>query len=602
MPKIAFTPKELADYFNSKSPGDFVVSAREKEDEVRVHAEGRFPEKLINSARPHESKEVLEYRKTIYKSKTKHIFTKIFNSLSKIRRSTDWSIVFENSSEFSRIPEGETLEDYTTINFPYFDSITNWCFQVLLREYLIDPNAIIIVSPLETEIEETDFLRPYPNIINSALVIDFKERDYFVYENELGSTYTENGFTMKGKSFYVITTMQVLRYDQSDSKGNFTLAYQYDHLLEELPCYKIGAVLVDAVGDNFLYESRIAGILPALDEAAREYSDLQAAVIMNIYPERWEFASIPCHECNGIGRLAGQTAGEYVTCHHCKGVGQEPNSPFSKILVKPAELGQQQVAIPPAGYIEKDSEIVKLQDERVEKHLFNALASVNFEFLAQTPLSQSGIAKEVDKDETNNFVHSVAEDLVRCLDWLMHISARMRYGMQYSQEDLQEMMPTINVPEHFDIFSTKFIEEEIKSAKDNKMNPVLINAMEIEYASKKFSADPEVQARMMLILSLDPLANITEDEKMSRLSNKGITKLDYIISSNINQFVSRAIEEDESFITKDPKEQRETIRKFAEEIEASNEAADDKARQKMFADQPPAPGEEEDEEGFGDEQ
>lgn len=573
MPKLIFTPTELRNYFDGKKMSPVVQSAREYENAIRVHADGVFPEKLISDARPHESNEVLEYRKKIWKPKTKPTFTKIFNSLSKIRRSTDWSLIWPNET-FARIPEDETLKKYIEEKFPYFDSLTNWVFSVLLREYLIDPNAVVVVKPIQYEIEETAFLQPLPSVINSSLVIDFVEKDYLIFKNELGATYVENGNTLAGKSFYVVTTMEILRYDQIDSKENYGLAFQYQHGMNELPAYKIGAVLIDSIENNFLYESRICGAIPSLDEAAREYSDLQAAVIMHIYPERWEFATVICNECTGIGKINAPDGGGQIVCPNCKGLGQEPNSPFSKLLIKTPEVGQQQATVPPAGYVEKDIEIVKLQDDRVGKHIFDALAAINMEFLQQVPLNISGTAKEVDKDETNNFVHSVAEDLVRCMDWITYITARMRYSTQYPNEnDILEMLPQIPVPEHFDIFSTKFIEDELKNAKDNKLNPVLINAMEVGYATKKFNSDHDIQKRLLLILQLDPLANVTEEDKTMRLSNKGITQEDYVLSSNIGALVKRAIEDDENFLNLDFKKQKEKIMSYVQEIITKNDEA-----------------------------
>ena len=215
--------------------------------------------------------------------------------------------------------------------------------------------------------------------------------------------------------------------------------------------------------------------------------------------------------------------------------------------------GQNPVPMPPAGFIEKDVEIIKLQKESVDSHIENGLASINFEFIASTPLSQSGTAKEVDKDELNNTVHSIAEDLVRCMDWSCYMIAKYRYQLIYSEQDIKEMLPHIAVPEKYDILSSTHLEVQLKSLKDSKANPVIVNAVEAEYANKAFNNDPTIREMVELVLSLDPLANISEDDKMVRLSNAGITKLTYVISSNIQEFVERAISDDSDFATKDVK-------------------------------------------------
>lgn len=58
---------------------------------------------------------------------------------------------------------------------------------------------------------------------------------------------------------------------------------------------------------------------------------------------------------------------------------------------------------------------------------------------------------------------------------------------------------------------------------------------------------------------------------MSRLSNKGITEEAYIISSNIQDFVRRAIEEDPQFAEKEVKDQRAKMLEYAEEVQEANE-------------------------------
>lgn len=572
--KIQFSREELKAWFSGESKGQYIESARAKADRLRIHADGLYPKSLIAERRPHEPEEVMAYREKIWKAKTKPTINKVFNSLSKVRRSSDWAVNYPQD-DFTRIPEGERLEDYAEKNFPYFTSVTNWVFSVLLREYLIDPNAVVLMYPLDIPEDPTILYKPYPTIFPSANVIDYREENYCILINPLGSTYKEGKNTYTGKSFYVVTTVEVLRYDQKNTKGEHEKVVLWQHNLGFMPAYQLKAVLINSIEDAFLYESRINAMVEELDEAAREYSDLQAARVMNIYPERWEITKHDCKECNGTGRTAPVAGGTQGKCDACEGRGYMPNGPYSKMLIGMGNLDAAagiNVPIPPAGYVEKDIETVKVQDEGVEKHLYAALASVNMEFLANTPLAQSGIAKEVDRDETTNFVHSVAEDIVRIMDWLYRCIAKWRYSVQYpNDEDIKAMLPNIPVPEHFDIFSTRFIEEDMKTAKENKLNPVIIGAMELNYASKKFNSDSEVRDGLMLVLELDPFANVSEDDKQLRLQNDGIRKLDYIISSNIGAFIKRAILEHEDFPVMEYEKQKKILEGYGQEVMDAND-------------------------------
>lgn len=582
MPKLEFTPQELKNYFGTevKYRHCFYEKSVEKADVMLVHADGHYPCKLLDERRPNEPLEVMEYRKKIFVPKTKPYFGKIVSSLQKIRRSSDWSIRYEG--DFPKIPEGETLKDYTELYYPQFTSITNWVFAVLLKKYLTDPNAVMFCYPKEVGGEVNKYLEPIISVIDSCHVLDYVYQDYAVFVNPTGCWYETSKGKFPGKSYYVVTTQKITRYDQVDGRGTLMPVFDYEHGLEELPVYKIGAVICASNGERLLYESRISGIIPEFDEAIREYSDLQAAVVVHLYPERWEFTQQECANCNGTGKRRNPVwtneCGPETPCDlpcdnkACRN-GYVVAGPYSKMMIRPSASieGQGNIPNPPAGYIEKDVQIIKEQRSSVNEHITNGLASINFEFIATTPLSQSGVAKEVDKDELNNTVHSIAEDIVRCMDWTYWMIARYRYGLVYGPEDIEAMLPHIAVPEKYDILSYTHLEEQLKNLKDSKANPVITNAVEVEYANKAFNNDPSIRDLVRLVLELDPLSNIPEDDKMSRLSNKGITLETYIISSNIQEFVQRAIEADEGFPELETAEQKVIIAAYAaEQVAAAN--------------------------------
>lgn len=558
MPTLELTTEQMKAYFgDDKSMRHcFYEKTVEMADEIRVHADGLYAEKLLEERRPNEPAEVLEYRKKIFSPKTKPFFNKIMISLSKIRRSSDWSILYRG--EFSKIKEGETLQDYCEMQYPYFTSVTNWVFQVLLKHYLIDPNAVLLIKPLQTAIEETSYLKPFIHIFESCNVIEYVPEDFCVLVNPEGCTYKTSRGTFSGKSFFVVTTQSIIRYDQINNKNDFAITDEYKHELGEMPAYRIGAFVKEVQGMNFLYESRVACVLPEFDEAIREYSDLQAAKVLHIYPERWEYTQHECTSCKGTGKRrnpawyqgCGTDCPAEITCDNknCQN-GYVVASPYSKIMVRPASVtdGSTNIPLPPAGYVEKDVEIVKVQESSIDKHIYNGLAALNFEFLMKTPLNESGLAKEVDRDELNTSVHTIAEDLVQVMDWCYSIIAMYRYRLLYTPDEIYEMLPSIAVPEKYDILSSSHIEAQLTAVKTAKVNPAIVSAIENEYAVKAFSSNPEVSEIVSMVLELDPMANVSEEDKMSRLSNKGITLLTYIVSSNINEFVKRAVQENVGF-------------------------------------------------------
>jgi hypothetical protein len=128
------------------------------------------------------------------------------------------------------------------------------------------------------------------------------------------------------------------------------------------------------------------------------------------------------------------------------------------------------------------------------------------------------------------------------------------------------MLPDVGVPEKYDIISSTFLADEVKAAKDSKLNGVITSALELDYCSKKFYNNPQVLDEMRCVIELDPMVGATEEDKMVRLQNGGVTKPDYILSCNIVPFVKRAFQEDKEFSAKPYEEKMKVVRGYADEI------------------------------------
>lgn len=598
---VIFNFKKIKEYLFNDKRNLFYKDCVDQYNEFLSHSDGVYPELVIEKQRPNEPDNVKAFRKEIWQPITKPTFSRVVSSLSKIRRSSDWSIKYpEEASLLTKISEKETLEVYCEQNFPFFTSVTNWVFNVLLKPYLIDPNAVVLTMPLETNVDSTNYLRPYPNIFHSKDVLDYSPGEYAVLNIPEGS-----GKYEKGKAIYFVNTVTIQKWEQTTER-NIDITWEYRHGLNMLPAFKLGGIICKTSGYNFMYESRICGILPNLNESIAEYTDLQAAKRLHVYPERWEYSQHECAVCKGTGviknplfRNGDKGMQPTIKCNGCEGFGKLASTPYSKMLVKPTEAGTNPIPTPPAGFIEKDVEIVKIMDESWRRHIYDALAAINFQFLDQTPMNESGVAKEVDKDELNNTVHGIAEDIVRIMDNVYLITAMYRYMVQYDAEKIKTILPIISVPEHFDLLSSQFMQEELSKAKIGKVNPTIVNALEIEYAGKRFANEPEIKQRLELVLKLDPLPNITEEEKMGMLSNKGVTKMNYIISCNIQNFIQRALNENDTFAEMELEEQNKILEGYAQvQIDAEKkELEETMARIKQSAEmpEPEIPDEEEEE-------
>jgi hypothetical protein len=196
------------------------------------------------------------------------------------------------------------------------------------------------------------------------------------------------------------------------------------------------------------------------------------------------------------------------------------------------------------GYVQKDTEIARLQQERIQQMIYDALSSINMEFLAEVPLSQSGTAKQVDREELNSFVHSIAEDVVRIMDGVAYDCCAWRYSGV--TDDIRALVPFIPVPDQFDMVNGSTLISELQQLTTAGADPAIINAAQIELINKKFNDEGSKQATI-LQLQLDPFAGVSVDELASAKTFDAITQEDFIVHSNIAHYVRRALQENPDF-------------------------------------------------------
>lgn len=550
---------------------------------LAVHANGEMPDDKIMSRRPSEPEEIKKYRKTIYVPKTKQAVSKVIHSLEKIRRAQDWSIAYDPEKVPSNIAEMETLEQYCEYNYPTHTSVTNWAFSELLKRSLIDANGIVAVVLEQLPKSKSEYCKPVAKFFGCEQIVEFVEDEYAVLKSKDTTVYYTQDkrgrrrINTNGAIYYILTTEQVVKYEQTGA-ATYDPKQVFTHNSGRLPAWKVGGLYWARKNNDTIYESRLAGMIPDLDEAAREYSDLQAEIVQHIHSEKYAYTSTECPHCKGRGNVRDQD-GKTVTCQHCNGTGKILNTtPYGIHLIDAARAGELQVPAPPIGYIQKDTAIANLQDQRVRNHIKDALAAVNMEFLAETPIDQSGVAKAYDANELNNFVNSVAEDLVRNIDNVYWFINEYRYRTIVPNEDKRrEMLPAVNVPTKFDIANTTILMQELQGARQAEANPEILRMLETNYAKVQFNTSPEARQQLEAVLDLDPLFGVKEENKMTMLQNGGITETAYIISCNIHAFVRRAIFENKEFCSKNLKEKMKILEKYAEEVrtEAKKKAEED---------------------------
>jgi hypothetical protein len=520
---------------------------------------------LIDDRRPSESVSIKEYRRKIYTSSTKPTCFKVINSLKKIVKSQDWKIDYSKVKPQTRVPEDENMETYCEEKYPIFNSIENWLYSYGLKEILTDPNGACVVMPLSFDVKPNEYLKPFANYIHSDKIYDFQLNHYIVFESNMMSEYKVGDRVVKEPIIVVMDTKSVWYATKTSPNIEYVVEHMYDHNIGKLPAFLGGGIYKEIIDETPLFDSFMSPMLPSLDVTSRESSDLDAEVVQHIYSTMWYMGGENCSSCAGVGKV--KKDGKQVVCPDCKGVGVMQKSPYKDLVIKKSVFEQGNVPAPPAGYINKPTDMVSLQDTRIQNHLTNALSAINMEFLAQTPLNQSGVAKEVDRDELNNFVYGVAYHFVEnVLKPIYCYTAEWRYPAVVQNEQSRiDMLPIINVPEKYDLLSEDTLLDNIAKANDSDVDAVIISEMQIDYINKKFRDMPEVRNKLISTNELNPFVGMSATEINDMLLAGIITKKDAVKSIYINEFVDKAVAKDVKFLDKTYEQKMDVIDKMADE-------------------------------------
>src|SRR3990167_8787346 len=528
-------------YFRKTSGGDEVTT------------ENPYFKRLIDTQRPSETPAYKGWRRDNFIPENKVPCFRVLNVLKKIIRAEDWKIDFSESIPSRKIKDSETLEIYTSKKYPNFGSVENWVNAYAVKRIISDPNALIVVMPIEYGIASTDYYRPYASIISCKMVLDYKYDQYAIFESDRKcSYYSGDRKYTDGNVIVIMTQNEIWEAEQIDAEQNFTLILRMKHDIGSLPAWKTGGHITKESDGCMLYESFISSVLPGLDKAAREMSDLDAEVIQNIFSTMWRIDGQGCTTCSGNGKVPSKSG--QIICPTCDGDGNFSRSPGKEIVIKQNALNPGNLPIPPAGYLQKDTAIVTIQDERIKNHIINSLSSIGLDYLIS--LAQSGVAKQYDREEANNFVYGFAYHLVEnIMNRIYFFSNEFRNMLAVpSFEERQKLLPKINIPQRFDIFSEGVVMAQITNARTAKVDPLIINYLEVDLVSKWFYNSPDVRDKIATIKQCDPLPGLTSLEKSDMILTKDIPLEDFILSVYINAFVEQAIDEVPEFLKKTRKD------------------------------------------------
>jgi hypothetical protein len=556
---------------------EYIETAREKAEELEYHFENEYPERLLHTQHPSEEPWMKDYRKRRWQAPTTTATGRVFTFLQKIQQADDFKITFESDYQKTGIAERISLQDntlkyYVDNELPKYGSLETWLFNVFLKTYLQDANAVILVLPdfedfikNPAAVTTLDWTKPYPQTVESEHLI-WEGEDYVIFKVD---EYVDIN-RKKWDQFMAVTTeglmlfRQINQYTYDQPFQVYVIPYSFGYL----PAIKVGNIIYEEEDGQLVFDSVLAPCLPAWNEVLFRTDDLNILWATHALPQKWALKMSPCKTCNGTGQRTNRKE-ERVSCNDCSGSGRASSSPFGLMEInidRVSAVNPNPIVppVPPAGYIERPTETVKLFQEDILQKEFQGFKAIGLELLSQIPAAQSGIAKEYDRKELNTFCYSVTVHLATIYRKACFHIMLQRYNALFASslmdsDKVQAALPQITVPTDFDVTTADMVAEQLSKAMVGKFNPLITAGIEQDYVEKLYGENSIQKTYLKILSQLDPLPFKTTDEKTILLSSNGCTQLDYILSANLAAFVMQKVDEDATWYDKPVQLQRADV-------------------------------------------
>jgi hypothetical protein len=551
--------------------------------EMSVHVYGRKPTELLSRVRPGEDGEITDYRLENHEPTTKAPCGKAIKIVSKIFNPNLMSIVFPPDNEGAN-----KLKEYTMEYYPNFNSIVIYNKDVVLKKMIADPNGMLAVKPERMPRNDAERVKPIVVTYGSEAIWNW-DFDHVLVNTGIEESKDGKYFTF---DYYDSEKYMKLRYAsprenelEEEVLETYTTNFRDKDNQPEIPVWRLRGNSIALDTGEILYESFFADAKPHWNLAVIHESDVLAAFIKHMHPQRYVIGEectneqifdgilVRCHQ----GIFKGVKSGKphfYGTCSKCNGLGRVASSPYQDHVILKEKLDEMGTSMEPIGYVQVPVDATKMLEERAEKMAKKGSSAINMDVEDEVGEVQSGVAKTIDRSAQSDTIYDIGS--VMCD---VHLQNEFYFINKYMNQvevtsrggKVDESLPTINKPTRFNVESIAELVNNFKAGKDSGLDRNFLQAKMLEILNRDLETNPGLKKYYSDILNLDPLFGLTTDDIDSQLSKGTIRKLDVTIHYNLKPFVDKALSADKTFLEKTKEDQIEVLETFAQELIDSEE-------------------------------
>jgi hypothetical protein len=565
----------LKDVISNGKRHDNYESTVEHAEEMSWHLYGTTPVELLERTRPNEDPDITQYRKDNYEPITKsaadkavHIVSKIFNpNISSVR----WK---------EKNAKTDELKSYTLEYYPMYNSIVTYLKDVLLRKMLADPNGVAVVTVDRVPERQTERLSPVLKTYGSKSIFYFDEDHYLINTKIEDEKYYYFDYYDKNQ------TISFSTYIKPNGANRELITEEekyYSWNFNEIPVWPLRGMSESLDNGDIIFKSYFSSAVPYWNNAITHESDVFAAYIRHIYPQRYELTEI----CNYKWEWEGQSypcrsgqikhPGGQINCPHCSGTGYNPVGPYGVYQYTKDKLSESgPLGVDPVGYITVPVDATKMLEERAQRMIREGMWSINMDVEDEVGENQSGIAKVIDRSAQYDTLYNIGSVVfdVHLTNFYYYANILM-FGVEavsvnQGKDTVDKNLPEINKPTQFDIGSVSELINNLKSAKEAGVDGDIIQVKQIELTSRDLTTNPDLKNFTVLLLEIDPLPGMSQADIDRNVTKGYIRKVDAVIHFNKKAFVEKAIREHADFTKMEREEQIKLLEEYAQVLIKEN--------------------------------
>jgi len=553
-------------------------------EEMSWHFFGERPDTLLKRSRPNEDPGITEYRLENYEPITKSAADKSIKITSKILNPNLYSIRWEKPSA-----QGEELKKYTLEDYPDNNSLPNFMKDVVLRKMLADPNGILVATLKEVPEAQAETPKPILKIFGSKNIFNYDEDHFLV------------NIAIRDQKFYQFEYYDKDQYISFEVYAKnkelfYTVEEQYIYGFDQIPAWFLGGMSEAMDDGRIILKSFYSSAAPYWNLAIIHESDVFAAYIRHLFPQKFEVVEQCAYKYNVDGIdyqcRGGQIKGPWgqMNCPHCGGSGYQPMGAYGTYQYTKDKLSDASGTLSmPVGYITVPIDATKMLEDRAQRMIDKGQAAINMDIEDKIGENQSGIAKVIDRSAQYDTLFDIGTEVFDVhITNAYYFFNKFMFGVANNSAGndpsvVDNNLPQVNKPTQFDTASVPELVNNFKVAKDSGMDPNFLQMKQIEIQTRDLSTNPDLKNFTTLLLSLDPLPGMSTQDVNTNESKGFVAKNDAVIHFNLKAFVERAMSENNSFASLKKEQQLEILNKYADEFVKKNKPQIDVSQIPGFA-------------------